>query len=122
VAGAGAVDACGVRALGVYAATITPAATAVGTGLAMHRPWLALEALVLVASFAIGAFIAATLQLRGSTRAVLASPLLAEARRELLDDARDGHPERVVDAHAGRRDPHDACHEPVDGCGPRSGD
>src|SRR5438128_6147582 len=32
VAVAGAVNACGVRALGVYAATITPAATEVGTG------------------------------------------------------------------------------------------
>jgi uncharacterized membrane protein YoaK (UPF0700 family) len=81
---AGAVNACGVRALGIYAATITPAATEVGTGLATQRPWLALEAFVLVASFGIGAFIAATLQLRASQRAFLAWPLLAEAAALVL--------------------------------------
>ena len=37
------------------------------------------EAFVLVASFGIGAFIAATLQLRASQRAILVWPLLAEA-------------------------------------------
>lgn len=46
---AGAVNGCGICALGIYTATMTPAATTVGTSLARGELWLAFQAFLLIA-------------------------------------------------------------------------